>query len=127
MYAGLESSLSSTAATGLILGAGALGSGLLVMGLTVLAVRRGNREEELRRRGEAARVTTRSRAKRSAARTATLVEPGAHDAYPQQPYSTTEPRSHKPYSRPYTVPRQDSLGATNGHLEGQREAAAGED
>jgi len=37
--------LSDTAATGLILGGGALGCALLVLGLTVLAVRRGAREE----------------------------------------------------------------------------------
>ncbi|HTJ68271.1 MAG TPA: hypothetical protein VL551_12130 [Actinospica sp.] len=113
VYAG---ALSDTAATGLILGAGALGSGLLVLGLTVLAVRRGNREEELRRRGEAERA----RARRTAARIA-LIEPGAHDPYPQQPYSPTEPKSHQPYSRPYKLPRQGSLGATNGHVEPQRE------
>ncbi|HWG24617.1 hypothetical protein [Actinospica sp.] len=125
-FLGVESALSGTAATGLILGAGALGSGLLVLGLTVLAVRRGNREEELRRRGEAARAPVRSRTKRSAART-TLVEPGTHDAYPQQPYSAAEPRSHRPYSRTYKLPRQDSPGATNGHLEPRQESAAGEE
>ncbi|MBR7837541.1 hypothetical protein KDL01_29955, partial [Actinospica durhamensis] len=38
-----------------------------------------------------------------------------HDPYPPQPYSTKEPRTHKPYSRPYKVPRQEQHGSTNGH------------
>jgi hypothetical protein len=108
--------LSGTAATGLILGAGALGSGLLVLGLTVLAVRRGNRaeREQLRLRGESERAAALTRGERTAGRI-TLTEPGSHDPYPQQPYSAAEPGSHRPYSRPYTPPMQDSLGATNGH------------
>lgn len=118
MDLGIAEALSGTAATGLILGAGALGSGLLVVGLTVLAVRRGNREEELRRRGTTratARATARVGGKRAAEPGPPIV-PGAHDSYPRQPYSATEPGSHQPYSRPYKLPRQDSLGATNGHV-----------
>jgi hypothetical protein len=119
---GVADALSGSAATGLILGAGALGSGLLVVGLTVLAVRRGNREEELRRRGTApaaartrARAAARAGGKRAAEPDAPIV-PGEHDPYPRQPYSAAEPGSHQPYSRPYKLPRQDSLGAGNGHL-----------
>lgn len=44
--------LSNTASAGLILGAGAVGSGLLVLTLTVLAVRRGARAAERERRQE---------------------------------------------------------------------------
>ena len=106
MYAGLEGALSGTAATGLILGGGALGSGLLVVGLTVMAVRRGNREE---------------RRRRTAVRRASVPRQTEYDPYPQQPYSAGEPKSHRPYSQPYKRPRQDSLGKTNGHLAGQWE------
>lgn len=58
MYPGVDGALlgsgalSDTASAGLILGAGAVGSGLLVLGLTVLAVRRGARAAERERLGE---------------------------------------------------------------------------
>ncbi|HET9171431.1 MAG TPA: hypothetical protein VFN97_18470 [Actinospica sp.] len=111
MDAGLVGALSDTAATGLILGGGALGSGLLVLGLTVLAVRRGAREERRRR------AAARARARRTVLRTAAAADSGPHDHYPQQPYSAAEPTSHQPYSRPYSLPRQDSPAKTNGHLD----------
>ena len=47
-----DGALSNSASAGLILGAGAVGSGLLVLTLTVLAVRRGARAEALERLGE---------------------------------------------------------------------------
>ena len=99
---GVESALSNTASAGLILGGGALGCAVLVVGLTVLAVRRRASEEPVH--------------PEQAARN----EPGAHDAYPQQPYSAAEPASHRPYSKPYTVPEQDAAGLRNGHLNGHR-------
>lgn len=124
--------LSDTAATGLILGGGALGCGLLVLGLTVLALRRGAREEQDARPaakvvagavqqggGRPARGSRGGRAGR-AGRPARgwRSRPGSelgHDPYPQQPYSSQEPKTHKPYSRPYKVPRQEQHGSTNGH------------
>jgi hypothetical protein len=40
----------------------------------------------------------------------------ATDAYPPQPYSEQEPSSHRPYSRPYEIPRQsDGKVITNGN------------
>lgn len=40
----------------------------------------------------------------------------ATDAYPPQPYSEQEPSSHRPYSRPYEIPRQsDGKAITNGN------------
>jgi hypothetical protein len=113
----LDGALSDTAATGLILGGGALGCGLLVLGLTVLAIRRGARAEALERqqRQRVRAAAAHSRTKRSAAGTA-VDELGAYDPYPPQPYSAQEPNSHKPYSRPYRLPRQEKPnGATNGH------------
>ena len=115
MYPVLDGALSDTAATGLILGGGAVGCGLLVLGLTVLAIRRGARAEALERQHrQRVRATARSRARAAAPGTA-VDEAGAHDAYPPQPYSAHEPKSHRPYSRPYRVPRQDTHGTTNGH------------
>ena len=52
MYPSVDGALSNTASAGLILGAGAVGSGLLVLALTVLAVRRGARAAKLERLGE---------------------------------------------------------------------------
>jgi len=112
LHPGVEGALSNTAATGLILGSGAIGSGLLVLGLTVLAIRRGARAEREQRRRAA---TTRARATGRA-----TDAPGGHDPYPRQPYSAAEPTSHRPYSRPYKVPEQGSPGLTNGHLNGNR-------
>jgi len=121
--------LSDTAATGLILGGGALGCGLLVLGLTVLALRRGAREEQRARAeqkvvagavgqggGRPARGPRGGRAGRAGR--GGRSRPGSelgHDPYPQQPYSPQEPKTHKPYSRPYKVPRQEQHGSTNGH------------
>jgi hypothetical protein len=110
----LDGALSNTAATGLILGGGALGSGLFVLGLTMLALRRNAREEARERhRLQQVRATARSRASRSAG--TAVDELGTHDPYPPQPYSPQEPGSHQPYSRPYKLPRQESHGKTNGH------------
>ena len=120
MYPTVDGALSNTAATGVILGAGALGSGLLVLTLTVLAIRRGARAEELERQRERpVRTAARSRTKRAAAVTA-VDELGAHDPYPRQPYSAGEPGSHQPYSRPYKVPKQEAHGLANGHSNGHR-------
>ncbi|HEX4788285.1 MAG TPA: hypothetical protein VH372_07465 [Actinospica sp.] len=117
VYPMFDGALSDTAATGLILGGGAVGCGLLVLGLTVLAIRRGARAEALERQGgQRLRTAARSRSKRVSASTTAVDELGAHDAYPPQPYSAHEPASHKPYSRAYRVPKQDSHAAsTNGH------------
>jgi hypothetical protein len=115
VYPVLDGALSDTAATGLILGGGAVGCGLLVLGLTVLAIRRGAKAEALERRHrQQVRATARSRARAAAAGSATD-EAGPHDPYPPQPYSKHEPKSHRPYARPYRVPRQEAHGATNGH------------
>jgi hypothetical protein len=109
--------LGNTAATGLILGGGAVGSGLLVLVLTVLALRRNAKEEmRERQRRQQVRAAARARARRSAG--TAVDELGAHDRYPPQPYSPQEPVSHQPYSRPYKVPKQpkqQAHGATNGH------------
>ena len=99
VYPVLYGALSDTAATGLILGGGALGCGMLVLGLTVMAVRRGAKAEALERRRKqqvraAARSRSAHRANASAASAGTAVdELGAHDPYPPQPYSAQEPRS----------------------------------
>jgi hypothetical protein len=117
--------LSETASTGLILGGGALGCGLLVLGLTVLAVRRGAKEEQDARTAQ--RVAAGAvKAKQRGGRPARPGRPGRggrgrpgpeppHDPYPRQPYSPQEPKSHQPYSRPYKLPRQEQYGSTNGH------------
>lgn len=59
----------------------------------------------------------------STAITASAAPPAAAaaDAYPPQPYSEKEPGSHRPYSRPYEIPRQsDGKAATNGNGSGPR-------
>ena len=89
--------LSDGAATGLIIAAGAGGSFALVLGITLVTIRRAER-----------------RAARSERRMASVGAGNGRDTYPSQPYSQDEPRSHRPFSRPYTIPRQDSHGATNG-------------
>jgi hypothetical protein len=126
-----STALTDTAAAGLILGGGALGCALLVLGLTLLALRRSAREEEQARSaqkvaagavgqgdGQATRAVRGGRAGRAgrggrAGRSRR--SEFAHDPYPQQPYSSQEPKTHQPYSRPYKVPRQEEYGRTNGH------------
>ena len=118
---GPVSALSDNAAAGLILGGGALGCGLLVFGLTMLAVRRSAREEQEERATQkvvAGAVGQRPGRARGRGARAGRVGAGVeapHDPYPPQPYSTREPHTHKPYSRPYKVPRQEQHGSTNGH------------
>ncbi len=91
--------LSDGAATGLVIAAGAGGSFALVLVLTLMTVRRSERK--------AARTPE--------SQMATVGAGKGQDAYPPQPYSPDEPRSHRPYSRPYRIPRQDNgHGATNG-------------
>lgn len=92
--------LSNAAATSLIIAAGAGGSFVLVLALTVLTVRRSERKADRERESQLA----------------TVGGGNGQDAYPPQPYSPTEPRSHRPYSRPYRIPRQDNgrHGGTNG-------------
>lgn len=90
MTAGVEA-ISDAAATGLILGLGLGGCLVVVVTLTVAAVRRGRRFG--RRGGNGA----------------------ATDGYPPQPYSAADPRTHQPYSRVYRIPRQDAAhNTTNG-------------
>lgn len=129
-----STALTDTAAAGLILGGGALGCALLVLGLTLLALRRSAREEEQARSaqkvaagavgqgdGQATRAvrggrTGRTgRAGRGGRAGRSRRSEFAHDPYPQQPYSSQEPKTHQPYSRPYKVPRQEEYGRTNGH------------
>jgi len=86
--------LSDGAATGLIIAVGAGGSFVLVLAVTVLTMRRSERK------------ATRDR------QMATVGGGNGQDAYPPQPYSSNEPHSHRPYSRPYRIPRQDSGGHT---------------
>jgi hypothetical protein len=89
--------LSDGAATGLIIAVGAGGSFALVLVLTLLTTRRSERKAVRAREGQMARVG------------------GGQDAYPPQPYSPDEPRSHRPYSRQFRIPRQDNgHGSTNG-------------
>ncbi len=91
--------LSDGAATGLVIAAGAGGSFALVLVLTLMTVRRSERKA----------------AHAPESRMATVGAAKGQDAYPPQPYSPDEPRSHRPYSRPYRIPRQDNgHGATNG-------------
>jgi hypothetical protein len=91
--------LSDGAATGLIIAAGAGGSFALVLTVTVLTMRRSERK---------------------AARERQMATVGGgqgqgQDAFPPQPYSPNEPHSHRPYSRPYRIPRQESgHTSTNG-------------
>ena len=92
--------LSDGAATGLIIAIGAGGSFLLVLVATLVSMRRSVR-------------------KTSHDREMATVGGGngnGQDAFPPQPYSPDEPRSHRPYSKPYQIPRQDTgLASTNGH------------
>lgn len=89
--------LSDAAATNLIIAVGAGGSFALVLVLTLVTMRRSERKA--------------SRARQMA----TVGGREGQDAYPPQPYSTDDPRTHRPYSRPYRIPRQDSgHGSTNG-------------
>lgn len=89
--------LSDAAATGLIIAAGAGGSFALVLGVTLVAIRRAERK-----------------AARGDRRMAAVAAGNGRDTYPSQPYSPDEPHSHRPFSRGYKIPRQDSHGATNG-------------
>jgi len=90
--------LSDGAATGLIIGIGAGGSFLLVVVATLISVRR------------SVRKTSRER------ELATVGGGKGQDAFPPQPYSANEPRSHRPYSKQYQIPRQDNgRASTNGH------------
>ncbi len=89
--------LSDAAATGVIIAVGAGGSFALVLALTLLTFRRSERKAARERELAAVGVGS------------------GPDAYPPQPYSPDEPRSHRPYSRPYRIPRQDTGAAsTNG-------------
>jgi predicted lipid-binding transport protein (Tim44 family) len=91
--------LSDGAATGLIIAVGAGGSFALVLVLTLVTVRRSERK------------ATRARQNQMA----TVGGGNGQDAYPPQPYSPNEPRSHRPYSRQFRIPRQDNgHGSTNG-------------
>lgn len=93
--------LSDGAATGLIIAIGAGGSFALVLLVTVVTMRRSVRKTSRER--QMATVGGGDGAQ-------------AQDAYPPQPYSPDEPRSHRPYSRRYQIPRQDTgRAATNGH------------
>ena len=93
--------LSDGAATGLIIGIGAGGSLLLVLAATVISVRR------------SVRKTSRDR---ELATVGGGKGQDGPDAFPPQPYSPDEPRSHRPYSKPYQIPRQDNgRASTNGH------------
>lgn len=92
--------LSDGAATGLVIAAGAGGSFALVLVLTLVTVRRSERK---------------AAARAPESQMATVGAGKGQDAYPPQPYSPDEPRSHRPYSRPYRIPRQDNgHGSTNG-------------
>lgn len=89
--------LSDAAATGLIIAVGAGGSFALVVILTLLTMRHSDRKAA------------------HARELATVGGGNGNDAYPAQPYSPDEPRSHRPYSRAYRIPRQDNgHGYTNG-------------
>ena len=93
--------LSDGAATVLIIALGAGGSFAVVLLATVLTIRRSARKAARERKREMA----------------TVGGGNGQDAYPPQPYSPREPKSHRPYSRPYRIPRQDSghaHGSTNG-------------
>lgn len=93
--------LSDGAATGLIIGIGAGGSFLLVVVATVISVRR------------SVRKTSRDR---ELATVGGGKGRDGQDAFPPQPYSANEPRSHRPYSKQYQIPRQDNgRASTNGH------------
>jgi hypothetical protein len=114
--------LSNDATTGLILGLGMGCSFALVLGLTIRAARLSNRERAANRPAANRAQSGHVRRGRSRARGAAQVETAAgYDAYPPQPYSTREPTSHKPYSRPYRVPAQDQPTGAH-HSNGSRPA-----
>lgn len=97
--------LSDGAATGLIIAIGAGGSFLLVVVAMMVTTRRSVRKTSQDR--EMATVGGGKRRGEGQAQ---------QDAYPPQPYSPDEPRSHRPYSKPYQIPRQDNgRASTNGH------------
>jgi hypothetical protein len=97
--------LSDGAATGLIIAAGAGGSFVVVLLLTLLTMRRTERKAARERQ------------------LATVGGGNGQDAYPPQPYSAREPKSHRPYSRAYRIPRQDT-GQTHGSANGSRPAGS---
>jgi hypothetical protein len=97
--------LSDGTATGLIIALGAGGSFAVVLLVTLLTVRRSERKAA------------------KARQMATVGGGNGQDAYPPQPYSPTEPRSHRPYSRAYRIPRQDS-GHPHGSTNGSRPAGS---
>jgi hypothetical protein len=97
--------LSDAVATGLILGLGVGFSLALVLGLTIRAARLSNRE---RRAAEHPKAQPARRGRRANSRRGSAVDTAGYDPYPPQPYSVHEPTSHKPYSRPYRVPPQES-------------------
>ena len=97
--------LSDGAATGLIIALGAGGSFLVVVLATVLTVRRSERKAARERQ------------------LATVGGGNGQDAYPPQPYTPKEPKSHRPYSRPYRIPRQDA-GQAHGSTNGSRPAGS---
>jgi hypothetical protein len=114
--------MSDATATGLIVGLGLGGSSVLVLGLTIRAARMSNREARAERAAADQVGLPRARAGRSRTRTrshsAAGVDTTGYDPYPPQPYSAHEPKSHKPYSRPYRPPvpdQQHSHAKTNGH------------
>lgn len=91
--------LSDGAATGLIIAIGAGGSFLLVVAATLISMRRSVRKTASRER-----------------EMATVGGGNGQDAFPPQPYSKDEPRSHRPYSKSYQIPHQDAgRASTNGH------------
>lgn len=90
--------LSDGSATGLIIAVGAGGSFALVLVLTLVTVRRSERKAARTRQSQMATVGVGN----------------GQDAYPPQPYSPDEPRSHRPYSRQFRISRQDGGHATNG-------------
>jgi hypothetical protein len=83
--------LSDGTATGLIIALGAGGSFAVVLAVTLLTIRRSERREA----GERRMATVGGGS-------------DGQDAYPPQPYSAQEPHTHRPYSRPYRIPRQDT-------------------
>jgi hypothetical protein len=97
--------LSDGAATGLIIAIGAGGSFTIVLAVTLLTIRRSERKAA------------------EARQMATVGGGNGQDAYPPQPYTAGEPRSHRPYSRQYRIPRQDA-GHEHGSTNGSRPAGS---
>lgn len=93
--------MSDGAATGLIIALGAGGSFAAVLLVTLLTIRRSERKAARERQ------------------MATVGGGNGQDAYPPQPYSAREPKSHRPYSRQYRIPRQDT-GQSHGSSNGSR-------